>query len=269
MQPIEVFDELESTNTELMARGRLDAPHGVAIRARVQTAGRGQRAHGWASPEGGLYLSALVRPHVPAHVLPGLPVACALGVLCALHGTGAAPARLKWPNDVVVEDRKLAGILTELGVSPSGTFAVCGVGVNMHAPQVDERRSAGAAALPPIGLADVLDPAHEVPDLDGLAECVRAGILEAVLAWERRVRCVGADEPPLSDLVDAYNDVLAFRGELVNAFAIDGDLVDTGIFGGVDAWGRALLEHTDGTHALHDATAVSLRPIEKAAPHID
>ena len=71
---IEVVDEIGSTNAEMKRRGREGAPHGAALRARVQTAGRGQRTHMWASPAGGLYLSVLLRPDVSATALPALPL---------------------------------------------------------------------------------------------------------------------------------------------------------------------------------------------------
>lgn len=289
--PIEVYDELGSTNAELMVRGRADAPHGMAVRARVQTAGRGQRAHGWASPQGGLYLSVLLRPHVPSRLLPGLPVACALGILKALRSAGCSRAQLKWPNDVVAEGRKLAGILTELGTSIAGTYAVCGVGVNMHAPQLEcgnaqqlesgntrqvehERAehgraqqalvnrvtSAGPVALPPVGLIDVLDETREPPTLDELAEHVRAGILLEVAAWEQLVAGAANDVPLLYGLADAYNAALTFVEEPVHVYAIDGDLIDQGIFKGVDSRGHAVLQKSDGTHITYDAVAVSLRP---------
>ncbi len=86
--PIEVLDEVGSTNAVLMERALAGAPHGTAIRARVQTAGRGRRTHNWASPEGGLYLSILVKPTVSDCALPGLPVAFGLGVVRALEGAG-------------------------------------------------------------------------------------------------------------------------------------------------------------------------------------
>lgn len=142
---IEVFDELESTNAAMKARGRAGASHGAALRARVQTAGRGQRAHTWSSPEGGLYLSILIRPEVPRDALPGLPVACALGALRALREAGCPRASLKWPNDIVVGRRKLAGMLTELSSSKEGVFAVYGIGVNMKAPVID---ATGPTAAP-------------------------------------------------------------------------------------------------------------------------
>lgn len=262
---LEVVDEIGSTNVELLARGRAGAPHGTAIRARVQTAGRGQRAHGWTSPEGGLYFSVLIRPQVPAAQLPGLPVACALGVLRALHEMGCVEAKLKWPNDVVVDGRKLVGILTELTSSPEGSFAVCGIGLNIHAPQVPARGSAGAVALAPAGLMDILDADAPTIDLDTLASHIRFAVLDTVASWqeglaEGRVTAEAPSDAPLSTLVDAYNARLAFLYEPMDVYAIDGDIVDSGVFAGVDVWGRATVLHEDAEPAVYDATAVSLRP---------
>lgn len=262
---LEVVDEIGSTNAELLARGRAGAPHGTAVRARVQTAGRGQRAHGWVSPEGGLYFSVLIRPQVPAAQLPGLPVACALGVLQALHEMGCVEAKLKWPNDVVVDGRKLVGILTELGSSPEGPFAVCGIGLNVHTPQVPSRGGAGAAALAPVGLVGILGSDAPAIDLDTLASHIRFAVLDTVASWqeglaEGRVTAEAPSDAPLSTLVDAYNARLAFLYEPMDVYAIDGDIVDSGVFAGVDAWGRALVLHADADPAAYDAAAVSLRP---------
>lgn len=221
---IEVFDELESTNAAMKARGRAGALHGAALRARVQTAGRGQRAHTWSSPEGGLYLSILIRPEVPRDALPGLPVACALGALRALREAGCPRASLKWPNDIVVGRRKLAGMLTELSSSKEGVFAVYGIGVNMKAPVIaatgptaapDPIAAAGSVAaaassaaagptaaaglgpapLAPAGLLEELAVGVQPPSLDRLAELVRARVLESVDEW-----------------MDAYGQSGAYRG---------------------------------------------------------
>lgn len=221
---IEVFDELESTNAAMKARGRAGALHGAALRARVQTAGRGQRAHTWSSPEGGLYLSILIRPEVPRDALPGLPVACALGALRALREAGCPRASLKWPNDIVVGRRKLAGMLTELSSSKEGVFAVYGIGVNMRAPVIDATvptaapdpiaaagsvaaaassatagptaaGGLGPAPLVPAGLLEELAAGVQPPSLDCLAELVRTRVLESVDEW-----------------MDAYGQSGAYRG---------------------------------------------------------
>ena len=256
LPPIEVLDEVASTNALMMERGRAGAAHGAAVRARVQTAGRGRRAHGWSSPEGGLYLSVLIRPQVASARLPGLPVACALGIVDALRSVGCSRARLKWPNDVVFGRAKLAGILTELGQGDAGAFAVCGVGVNMHVPKA----AVAPGALVPAGLATSLDAGCALLDLDELAERVRVGILDAVGSWERGLVGCSEDTPPLTGIVDAYNECLAFRGERVSVFAVDGAKVVDGTLLGVDDEGHALVENRSGRVSLLDASLVSIRP---------
>lgn len=261
LPPLEVVDEIGSTNAEMLARGRAGAPHGAAIRARRQTAGRGRRAHDWVSPEGGLYLSVLIRPRVASAQLPGLPVACALGVVDVLRAAGCPRARLKWPNDIVVGAAKLAGILTELAVGGGGPFAVCGVGVNMAAPCEDRTlAAAGPAALAPVGLTACLEEGCTPPSLDGLAAAVREGIVGSAGSWERGLAEAGEGAPFLAPVIDAYNERLAFRGGRVSVHGIDGPQVAEGILLGVDEQGRALVEDDAGRVLRLDASRASLRP---------
>lgn len=287
LEPIELRSEVPSTNAEMKRRGRVGAPHGAALRALVQTAGRGQRSHDWASPEGGLYLSVLIRPEVPGEALPALPVACALGALGALREVGCPRARLKWPNDIVVGNHKLAGILTELVATGEDVFAVCGIGVNMEAPVVSTR-SGSIAALHPTGLLDELAPGMTPPSLEDLAELVRKRILDAASDWEAAygktvayrgsgrpgVRVPGYDiarwaedpvrggaEGPLAPLLAPYNACLAFVGQRVRVYAIDGEERAQGTFLGVDGYGRALVAQRDGSVAGYDAADVSIRPL--------
>lgn len=255
---IEVLDEVASTNVWLMERGRAGAPHGSAVRARAQTAGRGRRDHRWISPEGGLYLSVLIRPRVASMQLPGLPVACALGIVDAQRGMGCSHAQLKWPNDVVVGTAKLAGILVELGQTDDGPFAVCGVGVNVNRP---EKVPDVSSALQPTSLASCLGDDTALPTLDAMACQVRAGIMETVATWEHGLTGTGEAVAPLTGIVDAYNERLAFRGERVTIHAIDGPATGSGVLLGVDEWGRALVEDDTG-YVLHlDASQASIRPL--------
>lgn len=283
---IEVVDEIGSTNTEMKRRGREGAPHGAALRARVQTAGRGQRTHVWASPAGGLYLSVLLRPDVSATALPALPVACAMGAMGALREAGCPGARLKWPNDIVVGGRKLAGVLTELAMSDEGAFAVCGIGVNIETPELPASDGA-LAPLPATGLRDGLAPGASCPDLDVLADAIRDGILKFVEGWSAADRwnrkypspdssaqqtssaevdrwikdpVRGGAEGPLAPLLAAYNASLAFIGTRVRVITIEGEELVCGLFLGVDGYGHALVSHDGGIVDTYDAVDVCIRP---------
>ncbi len=108
------------------------ARHGDVHLAREQTAGRGRRGATWASArDAGLYLSVVLRPDRPVHPA-ALTIGAGLAVLEAARDAGAHAARLKWPNDVLVDDAKLAGILVETrGLDPAAPHYVVGIGINV------------------------------------------------------------------------------------------------------------------------------------------
>ncbi len=123
-----------STNSAGMAAGAAGEPEGSVFVAEEQTAGRGRGGHTWASPKSaGIYLSALFRPTLsPAEVLP-LTLAAGLATADAIEEVGGVRADLRWPNDVVIGERKLAGILTEMTAEATRVrYVVVGVGVNVN-----------------------------------------------------------------------------------------------------------------------------------------
>lgn len=125
-----------STNAYLMQSAVNGAPGGVACVAEYQQHGRGRRGRQWVSPYGGnLYLSLLWRFQEGAGRLGGLSLAVAVAVMHALHECGLQGAGLKWPNDILVDNKKLAGILLEVaGESNGPCYAVIGLGVNYDMP---------------------------------------------------------------------------------------------------------------------------------------
>ncbi|WP_448582934.1 biotin--[acetyl-CoA-carboxylase] ligase [Thermaurantiacus sp.] len=138
-----VLDEVASTNDWLLARAD-SLPDGQWVRARRQSAGRGRQGRPWVSPEGNLAASGLVRlrPGDPPAEQIGFAAGVALYETCARHAN-AQLLQLKWPNDLLLHDAKLAGLLLER----SGSVVVVGVGVNLaQAPVVPGRPT---AALPP------------------------------------------------------------------------------------------------------------------------
>jgi len=124
-----VLEETGSTNEDLRERARAGAPAWTVLIARKQRAGRGRHGREWVSGEGDLCLSVLLRPDAAWAGL--LPLAAALAVAEMLEGLSLRP-RLKWPNDVLVGERKIAGILAE-GLSAGGILeaVVIGIGLNL------------------------------------------------------------------------------------------------------------------------------------------
>jgi BirA family biotin operon repressor/biotin-[acetyl-CoA-carboxylase] ligase len=160
---LRVVPEVPSTSDLLAALAAEGAPEGTAVLARRQTAGRGRAGRGWASPEGNLHLSVLLRPPAPLRDAPlfGLAAAVALADAAAA-AFPRAPVGLKWPNDLLLADAKAGGILAE-ATGEDGRIAhlVLGIGVNLaRAPALPGRATACFAAFgpppDPVGFAGAL-----------------------------------------------------------------------------------------------------------------
>lgn len=269
---LKVVDVTTSTNDDAREAARAGALHGSAVAAHVQTAGRGRRGHVWESPRGSLYLSCVLRPSVPMHFFTGLPAVCALGVLdCLRDDLGIAQAVLKWPNDIIAGPCKLAGILVEAGSSAMGTFAVCGVGVNVApttadtAPQAAQVTPEADVAPSPEALArtcleELAEDPSKLPVFDDIAELLRRRIVARVDAWDLACRQGRAQAGPLAPILNEYFDRCPLLGHRVRALSPEGDLVCTGYFAGLDCWGRATIRRDDGAEVVYTSEMVSLRP---------
>ena len=131
---LRVVAEIGSTNDAAMAAGRAGEPEGLAILADQQTDGRGRLGRSWASLPGlGIYTSILLRPSVPPLLAPLLTLMAGLATAEAIEGVGQVAPTLKWPNDVLCDGRKAAGILTEMATigQQIGQVAI-GVGINVR-----------------------------------------------------------------------------------------------------------------------------------------
>jgi BirA family transcriptional regulator, biotin operon repressor / biotin---[acetyl-CoA-carboxylase] ligase len=135
---VEVHDALASTQERARELARAGTPHGTLVVAGVQTGGRGRLGRHWGSPEGGLWMSMVLRPGLAAGLASRLTQTAAVGVAGALWEIGVE-ARIKWPNDLLVGGKKICGILAESGVGPGGRldYAVLGVGMNANLDPLD------------------------------------------------------------------------------------------------------------------------------------
>ena len=133
-QPRFYFDTIDTTMREATERAEAGAPEGSLVVANTQTAGRGRLGRSWISePDTGLYFSLVLRPDVPAAQAPLLTLALGLGVADGLAEAASVLCDLRWPNDVLLADRKCAGILVEMSsADESVRYAVAGVGINVN-----------------------------------------------------------------------------------------------------------------------------------------
>ena len=190
MTEIRTVPETTSTNSDMLALAATGAEEGLWLRAEVQTAGRGRMGRGWESPIGNLYVSTLVRlrPSDPPAPTLAFVAAVALFDTCKSYAPAAAFA-LKWPNDVLVGEAKISGILLERAEDA----VVIGMGVNLgfHPVGLDRPVTSFAA----MGV-DRPDPGHFCEDLAGcFGEWLgiwRAGGLDAIRgAWTSRAFAEG------------------------------------------------------------------------------
>ncbi len=138
--------ETPSTMDLARAAAAEGAPHGALILAEMQTAGRGRRGRGFFSPPGGsLYFTLLLRPSPDQYVRLPLAVPLAVCRACAQEGVDA---RIKWPNDIWVGERKLSGMLIDAETAAGGLVACVGIGINVNAdPTADPELRATATSL--------------------------------------------------------------------------------------------------------------------------
>jgi BirA family biotin operon repressor/biotin-[acetyl-CoA-carboxylase] ligase len=126
------FESLPSTNIEAATRAVEGAPEGLCVVAGEQTAGRGRHQRQWVSPKNaGLYFSILFRPRFEQSIWPLLTLTAAIAVHDALVDSCSLKTDIKWPNDILVNEKKLCGILAETVETPLGRAVVVGIGVNL------------------------------------------------------------------------------------------------------------------------------------------
>jgi len=128
------FEEVGSTNDVAFELGRSAAAEGTVVIADSQSKGRGRLERRWISPPAvNLYMSVILRPRITATDAPVLTLAAAVSVAEAVRAEGTEDATIKWPNDVIIDGRKVAGVLTEMEPKGDGVdFIVVGIGVNLN-----------------------------------------------------------------------------------------------------------------------------------------
>lgn len=148
-----------STNEYALSLAAQGAAHGTVVVAEEQTAGRGRLARPWLSPAGcGIYLSMVLTEPLPSRDAAKVTLIAALTLVQSLHRDYGLPAAIKWPNDVLVQGKKVAGILTEMQADPDVVrFLVVGVGINVNQREEDMR---GPFRYPASSLA--LETGHAV-----------------------------------------------------------------------------------------------------------
>jgi BirA family biotin operon repressor/biotin-[acetyl-CoA-carboxylase] ligase len=247
---VELHEELGSTQERARELARGGAPHGTLVVSMVQTGGRGRLGRRWGSPAGGLWMSLVLRPGISTEVAARITRAAAVGVAKALRDLGVE-ARIKWPNDLLVDGRKICGILAESSVESVPVaakkvepgegrpvdFVVLGVGLNANLDPED------------LGLPEVSTLRSELGrdvDLRALLESLLSH-LDAELGRIRDFPAILADWRALDCTLGERVRVRKL-GEVLEGRAID-----------LGPEGELLLETDDGVVALYEGEIEQLR----------
>ncbi len=231
----------QTASTQNVARveAQQDAPEGTTVLAEEQTGGRGRLGRPWISPAGkNLYLTLVMRP--PVKHLRVLSIVAPLAIAEALEGAAGLTCRIKWPNDVLVGGRKIAGMLIETDLAGEAVrYALVGMGVNVNFD---------VEAAPEI--ADIATSVRRELGRDGSREEVLAALLNA---FEARY----TDAQKGDAAFRAWRSRLETLGRRVRATL--GERVEEGVAEDVDAQGSLLIRREDGSLVTVEAGDVTLR----------
>lgn len=247
IQKLVYFKEIDSTNNEAKRQGAErgeEIPDGTLFIAECQNGGRGRRGKGWISPEGsGIWMSLLLRPQLNPNHASMLTLVAAMAVTKAItEVTSTTGCRIKWPNDIVFNKRKICGILTEMSAEMDFIhYVVIGIGINVNTEGMD-------SAIENIATSLYAETGQHIK---------RSSIVAAFSkAFEQYYRRFLADGN-LSGFLGEYNSILINVNKEVKILGADKEF--TGIALGINETGELLVKRTDGTTATVCAGEVSVR----------
>ena len=243
--PVTYYDVLDSTNLRAKMDAENGAPQGALVVADMQTAGRGRRGRSWSSPAGAnVYFTLILKPDFAPDKASMLTLVMAMAVAAGITEVGGVQAYIKWPNDIVINGKKVCGMLTEMSLQQDYIqHVVIGVGIN-------------------VGLQDF------PPEIAAVAACLerecgrkihRASLVVSIMKafeeyYESFLRTLD-----FSGLLEAYNSLLVNCGREVRVMDPKGEY--TGISRGINQTGELLVEMPDGSERAVYAGEVSVRGI--------
>lgn len=237
------YEKLDSTNTKIKELAAEGAVHGTVVVADMQTAGKGRRGRNWESPAGtNVYMSILLRPKMEPSKAPMLTLVMAYSIAKVLQNLGYMNAQIKWPNDLVLSNKKVCGILTEMNLEGQQIeYVVVGVGINVNTTAFPKELSDSATSL-------YLESGKEVKR--------RQLVCEIVEAFEKEYDKFVEIEN-LSFLQEEYNNILINCGKEVRVLEPGNEYTAYAL--GISETGELLVRKADGSKEAVFAGEVSVR----------
>lgn len=243
--PITFYDSINSTNLQAKLDAENGAGQGTLVVADMQTAGRGRRGRSWSSPAGtNVYFTLLLKPEYAADKASAVTLVMALATAEGIRETCGVEAGIKWPNDIVINGKKVCGILTEMSVERDYIhYVVIGVGINVGLQEFAPEVAATATSLQK-------ECGRKVP---------RAALTANIMKAFEKYYELFLETLDMSGLIGDYNSLLVNRGREVRVLDPKGEF--TGVSRGINRMGELLVELPDGQVTQVYAGEVSVRGI--------
>lgn len=242
---IHYFDRTDSTNIQARLAGEAGASHGTLVVAEIQDGGRGRRGRNWISPAGvGVWMSLLLRPEISPVSASMLTLVMALAAQKGIKEATGIESQIKWPNDLVLNKKKICGILTEMGTEfMEIKYVVIGTGINVNQEEFPEELRKTATSL----------------YLETGKKYHRSRIIERILEALEEYYGIFVKTEDMSALLEEYNEKLVNRGQEVCVLDPKGEY--RGLCQGITKTGGLLVELSDGTVTEVISGEVSVRGV--------
>ncbi len=240
---IHPFGRIDSTNIAARKLAELGANEGTVVLAESQSKGKGRRGRHWQSPPGNLFTSIILRPQITPSSAPQLTLMAALATAKAIDKTVQTKVGVKWPNDILIQGKKVAGILTEMDCEGDTiNFIILGIGVNLNAP----------LNLFPLELLDSIttlrEEAAENISLAQFTRCLYQEIERYYDLWLAN---------GFSWIRNEYTKLLSLQGKFVRIFSFD--QVTSGEVQGIDEKGGLLIRLSNSRVEIITSGDVTLK----------
>lgn len=239
------FDEVDSTNTLVRALAEKGAPHGTLVVADRQTGGKGRRGRTWESPGGeGIWMSLMLRPKMNPVNASMLTLIMALAAEKGIREVTGMECQIKWPNDLVLNKKKICGILTEMSTDQMEIqYVIIGIGINVCQETFPDEIKATATSL----------------YLESGERIARSKIIGATMAAFEEYYEIFMETEDMSGLIEQYNQKLVNLNNEVCILAPDGEF--RGISTGINRTGGLMVRLKDGSETEVISGEVSVRGV--------